>query len=179
MATVYTVYSVAGDADGGGQSNNTIRVIYPSAQLTNTDYTSTRVTLYAASGEALQIGVMYIGNKAGSGDAYDFADTPVQVTFDGGAASKALAIGANGVSDWVNFKIAAGADIIISFYVSGNGTNDGFRAQTGETGFLSYYKAGNDASTVNATGYSALSADVSRAVLKIEATTTTGQVMIF
>lgn len=109
----------------------------------------TKIRLTAAANTA-QVGAMYVGIGATSGDNYDFAATPVQVTFSG---SGSVSIGATSqvLSDEIPLTIASGDAILVASYFSGTST---VMAQAGLTNRNSYYKTGNDASTVDASGYS-------------------------
>lgn len=109
----------------------------------------TKIRLTAAANVA-QVGAMYVGIGATTGDNYDFAATPVQVTFSG---SGSVSIGATSqvLSDEIPLTILAGDSILVASYFSGTST---IQVQAGLTNRNSYYKSGNDASTVNASGYS-------------------------
>lgn len=154
MATQWlNAYSASLDTDANATTTNyTWRIIFPTALLSNTGNPYVRVTFKASSSEALTLDPCYIGQKADSGDAYDFQAAPVQLLF-GGNAGFAIAAGATQVSDSAAFSIPAGKDIIVSFYTSGDASHNGFLRQTVAT-IASYYKSGSDASTQNATGYS-------------------------
>lgn len=109
----------------------------------------TKIRLTAAANIAA-VGAMYVGIAATSGDNYDFATTPVQVTFSG-SGSVNIGMASQVLSDEIPLTILTGDAILVASYFSGTST---IMAQAGVTNRNSYYKAGNDASTVNASGYS-------------------------
>lgn len=170
MATQWlTAASAALDADNNSTTTNyTWRQLIPSASISNTGNPYTRVTFKASSGEALTLNPVYIGQKADSGDAYDFKAAPVQLLF-GGNAGFAIGAGETQVSDSAAFSIPAGKDIIISYYTSGDASHNGFRVKSSMTNWQPYYKSGNDAATQNATGYSAYTANYSLGISLVEA----------
>lgn len=106
------------------------------------------ISIKAQAGAGTTVGKAYIGHKAASGDAYDFETTPVQILF-GGSASKALAAGESAVSDKAAFIIESGKDVLVALYITGAN-----HAKQGATADLyTYYKGGDDAATVNKSGY--------------------------
>ncbi len=164
------------DANSGLHANRTIRVLINSAGLTNTGMSGVRVSFKASSAEILGIGAAYIGQAADAGDAYDFQAAPVQLLF-GGAGSVEIAAGGTVVSDEAVFTIPAGKNIIVSFYVVNNTSKDGVLSKNSVANWMSYYKdATNDASTVNASGYS--SSTYTFAVSLVESSSLTEQASI-
>jgi hypothetical protein len=97
----------------------------------------------------------YIGHQ-GAGDAYDFDTTPVQLTF-GGNAGFTVTDAQEISSDPATFALDETQNLVISFYVPSSAGDD-FGTQTTLTGWSSYFKSGDDAATVNATGYTAYTA---------------------
>jgi hypothetical protein len=132
-------------------ANITTRQLISSAGLSNLGYLY-RVT-FKAGAEGLKIGAAYIGQASDSGDAYDFINTPTQLLFSGAWNCE---IAANGsiVSDQAALVLPAGKNLIISFYTSTDTTKDTTKYVATLTNWQYYYKSGNDASTVDATGYS-------------------------
>ena len=141
-------------ADNVNTGGTTWRFGIPNADISNTGLSYVRVTCHSASAVAWTLGNMYIGQKADSGDYYDFQAAPTQVTFSSGSAGFAIGADSTIVSDTISFSIPAGKDLIISLYGS-NTSNDGIRISVaGVHSGSTYYKAGSEAATQNATGYS-------------------------
>ena len=112
-----------------------------------------RLTL-TRSAFALAVVDCYVGEAAASGDPYDFAATPVRVLFSGanGFSYAADTGPASVVTDTIELETDGTKNIIVSFNF---GASAGFRAiSTDKPGWVNYYKAGADAATVNASGYS-------------------------
>lgn len=144
------------DTSGGAFANYTIRLVIPAASLTAPSGTPTltRLTMRGSAAEQTSIGAAYIGHKASSGDAYDFASTPVQIKV-ATSGSFILGILTDVASDDAAFVWDKTSDIVISFYIANDTGKDTIRRiNAGISGSL-YVKSGNDASTVNATGYAA------------------------
>jgi 6-phosphogluconolactonase (cycloisomerase 2 family) len=95
------------------------------------------------------VSACYIGEQAAAGDAYDFASAPTQVTFNGG--SSGFTVGnTTQDSDQITFTLDETKNYVVSFHVSSGNVA---AASAGSSTWVPYSKAGNDASTVNATGY--------------------------
>lgn len=126
--------------------------------------TKLRVTLRCATGKSLNISSAYLGNKGGL-FAYSFASTPVQVFF-GGSPSLSVSGLVDTVSDEVNLTVS-GTEVILSLYF--NTTTSlpyNVSGGLGESPYFGYYKLGDDASTVAATGYDSLTG--SALLVKVE-----------
>jgi len=165
------VSAVLNQNNNSAEGGQTYRQRIPSSDISNAGRPYTRVTFNASSTEALTLNPIYIGQRADSGDAYDFQATPVELKFSG---SSGFAIGAGQTikSDPAEFMIPTGKDLIISFYTPGDASHTGF-AQITKSGWSFYYKGGNDAATVNATGYNAANGYLINVSL-VEAGTTGG-----
>lgn len=134
--------------DAGAFSGLTLRQTIQSANISASGGTQVRVTFLTNNNGTLD--KAYIGNHPGSGDAYDM-DSPVQLLF-GGSASASLVGNTPKTSDGVNFTRIAGRALVITYYFGGSGYN--YKKDTGgSTGWNSYFKNGDDASTANASGY--------------------------
>lgn len=132
-----------------GWSGYTLRVVTPPATVGGT---SVKVTFSAASGSGpniMQVGAVYVGLKAGTGDAYDFESTPVQAFFSG---APGITTNANAVveTDEVALDVPAGASVVVAVYFSGS---TALRSTTLPAGWGSFYQSGNSAATVNPSGY--------------------------
>jgi hypothetical protein len=129
--------------------NWTIRIRLDADDLTDGIGSKIKLTL-PHYGTDYTIEEMWIGVAASAGDIYDFQSAPTQVTFNGGATS--ITVTASGDSDEINFSYDGSVDILISQYVDGDVmfTNPPVLDST-----EIWYKASvNDASTIDATGYS-------------------------
>lgn len=132
-----------------------IRIPASAMALPSGSITRIRFRLQAGSTEGFTVTNMYTEHRAGSGDPYDFATTPVQVLF-AGSASKVIAAGTQEWSDWVTFAYDKTNDLLASFYCNGGSSSDMLSYAT-STGATKYEKIANDAATVNKTGYSTAS----------------------
>lgn len=128
----------------------TIRQIIPASSLALSGG-AVRLTIEAAEGAGTDIQALYVGQAASSGDAYDFDDDPVQVTV-GGNGKWIVPAGETLICDPVLFALDEAENLIVSAVI-GNDPNSVLRYKA-RSGFDAYYKAGSDASTVDATGYS-------------------------
>lgn len=96
----------------------------------------------------------YVGHKATSGDIYDFAATPVQLSVSGNTT---FSIAGNGEA-WAigTFVYDKSSGLDFALQDQGTGGND-LKAKVAATAiYKGFYKAGKDASTVNKSGYSHL-----------------------
>lgn len=168
VQTFGTVYSATLTSDNNGLTGLTTAGTLAAASMTVPGGTPTQIrfTAEAGSSEALTISAMTVGHK-GAGDAYDFAATPVTVTFDGGSATKVITAGNSAISDAVNFAWDKTSDIVWRIYYNGGGSSDMARHLLSGTGISSNYKVGNATTTVDETGFTSDAAHL-YAVNKIE-----------
>lgn len=146
--------------------NYTHRVRVESWALSKSSKTKVRLTYGAAPGGAgASTTSVYVGVAANSGNEYDFAGTPVEVTF-GGLSGFNLAAGDTITSDEIVLSIGETDDLLISGY-TGSGQPGDFAGFDGRAGWQAWYKTGNDAATVDASGYS-VNAVEAVGVVKIE-----------
>ena len=140
----------------------TVRQIIPAASL-STSGSYVRVVMECP---LLNLGpdvdALYIGEKAGSGDAYDMASspTPVQLTVGGSTSFSLPQNGGEIKTDGATFAIDETKSYILSAHFS-NGTFIGvnLRSVTGISGADMHYKAGvSEAATANVSGYTNSSA---------------------
>lgn len=167
--TVSTIYSQTLNTDHGGwgtwtkvQSFTADSLTLPAGTIANV-----RVTFEAGSAEGLQISSAYIGHAAGSGDAYDFAATPVQLLFSG-AGDKLIGSGGTALTDWAAFTYDKTSALLVAIYVTTS--TDTVRKATGlAAGLQQYYFSGSEAAAVDKTaGYFNL-AQENHAINKMEA----------
>lgn len=132
--------------------NVTFRQRIQAANIGPSGGPNTRVTFQASStGTSAKILAAYIEQAALSGDQYDFAATPKQIMF-GGAPNVVIPSGSSVVSDPIPFTPQVGRSIVISMALQSPTDAKAIFSGTPERGWA---KAGNDAATVNASGYAA------------------------
>lgn len=168
-AGVGTMYTQTLNADNASLNGNTFVILFSVAELTLPagSITQMRVTFEAASAsEGLIVTDAYVGHRAGAGDAYDFAATPVQLLFSG-VANVSIGIGGTATSDLASFAYDKTSDLLVAYYVGGGTGQDSARERTSVSGVNRYVKAANDAATVDKTGY-ALTAGNLLGINKIE-----------
>lgn len=132
------------------------------------DASSTKVRItYAAhaAGTGASATVVYIGVAADTGDSYDFDGSPVEVMFSG-ASGFAIAAGDSIVSDDITLALDGTRDLLIAAYTATGQPGD-FAGYDNRANWRAWYKAGDDASTVDATGYTVNAVDAV-GVVKIE-----------
>lgn len=136
----------------------TVRQIVLGGALTRT---GDRVKItFKAGGGSFGADKVYIGKQASSGDVYDFASAPTQVTFSSGSASFSLAAAATITSDEITFDFD-GSAIVVAFHITSNTVDQPASNAASSANLTPYYKLGaDDSSTVNATGYTLVAKDV-------------------
>ncbi len=148
LISAQTTFSSQDNSFGGYTSRQLIKA----AALANPGGLKTRITLAApASGNPCNVIACYAGIGATSGDLYDFATTPTQLTF-ATSTTVSIPVGTSVVSDELNWAPQTGDNLVIATAMSGG---SGLPMQHPKTDWQEYYKFGNDAATVNASGYSA------------------------
>lgn len=138
--------------NGFGWNGYTVRPVIAAAALTDPGFNPTqmRVTIATSSALALTFAKLYVGHKAGAGDAMDAASL-TQITFDTGSAGASLSAGATKLSDWATFGWDRATALVFSMYIAS--ANDGSIRNTGFTNADYYYKAAADeAATANVSG---------------------------
>jgi WD40 repeat protein len=146
--------AVSGIGVSAGASGMTIRQFIDSSDFTRTG-DRVKVTFQTLAAQTLTVTRATIGKAASSGDAYDFASAPTQITFNGGNAGFTLGASSTKTSDEIVFDFD-GSDIIIAFHVTNTG-DEMAASNDSEASLAPYYKQGaQDTSTVNATGYTSL-----------------------
>jgi|GEM_PF-484003 len=168
--TAFTQTITGASPVAAGANGLNVRNVIDGSLLTRTGNKVKLTFKSATSGsQNFIIDKCYIGKQASSGDAYDFASAPTQVTFNGGSAGFTISNGGNTLtSDEIVFDFD-GSDIIVSFHTVSN-TGEGFSVKTAASSAMqAYYKsASDDSGTVNASGYSDMSRDLA-GLTKIEA----------
>lgn len=109
-----------------------------------------RVTFTAANiSDPARIGEAWIEQGAAVGTAYSFARPPKQLTF-AGSPSITIPIGQTALSDPIEMSITPGQPLLISLYFNGV---TGLRSINPYANWQTYYRSGNFASTVVASGF--------------------------
>ena len=149
-----TIYTQALDADNDGYNGITIVQAFPVTALTlpSGAITQVRFTFRAGSTQAMTITDAYVGHGTGSGDAYDFAATPTQLLFSGGA-SKVVASGTEEPCDLTDFSYNKSDNLLVAVYCGGGAGSDMWRMKSGLSYVSNYQKTANEAATVNKSGY--------------------------
>lgn len=152
--------------NNGGWNGFTLRVRVNAAALANGGGSKVRVTLKAGSSAGFTLDACYIGAGASVGDNYDFESTPTQLTFNGGNAGVTVTTGNSIVSDEIPYTLDASKNVIVSMHFS---ATSAVGIDGAATNWQGYFKSAvSEAGTVNVTGYSAGSGNVSYCVSKIE-----------
>jgi hypothetical protein len=175
-----TLYSQTLNNDGGAGFNGyTFAQVYELAALTLPSYSIARmrVTIQSITTEGCDIDGMYVGHQAGSGDAYDFLATPVQILFSG-SGSVAVPVNSSVVSDWASFVYDKVTKLVFAWHISS--ANDSMKRRLSTSNVTSYLRsATSEAATVNkTTGYTA-DATTSYFISLIEVETQIGGAIIF
>ena len=151
VGTWQTAWSETVSVESGSTfAGYTLVQVIPSSKITLTGGTQVRVRFKSGSG-GYAITKCYIGEGASSGDAYDFATTPTQLTFSGGSAG--FTIGASTTiksDDGISFSIPSGKNICVSWYEA-TGYPQMYANPGGYTAGWNYV-AGDSAATVDKTG---------------------------
>lgn len=147
-----SAFSLALDTNSPGWNGWTIVNVFEVAGLTLPagSITHVRATFQKAVSEGYSIGSCYVGHKASSGDAYDFASTPTQMLF-GGSGSKTVTTTADEVTDWIEFVYNKTSGLTFAWYI--NSAVDSLIYKGGQTTRQMWYKGANEPSTVNKTGF--------------------------
>lgn len=138
----------------------------PVAQITQPSYSPTeiRVTIRSGTASGLTSDGIYVGHRAGAGDLYDFAATPVQLLFSG-SGSVSIGSSTDAVSDWASFAYDKTSDILVALQFNGT-TSIGTETITNAAYY--YLAAVAQAATVNKSGYTTGSANLAVTVKTIE-----------
>lgn len=154
-------YSDAATFEPDASSNNwagyTLRCAIDDTALEG-DGTKVRVTITADTDEGCEIDSAFVGIKATSGNDWDFASTPVQLTFDG-SNSYTIPAGEYVVSDAVDLTVGDLDGIVLSLFVAGGASADDLSAKVSQTGWTCYERSGDYASDVAPSGFSSTTRD--------------------
>lgn len=158
---VYDQHTVlAGTDDGDSNSDFTIRVVIPASALSAGvgGETQFRVTVLFGTGQpsnTASVTDIFGGRSAATGNNYSFQNPPTRITFSGGSSSINGSAASSQTSDWVTLPETFDntKPFVVSFHCSASvQLNLSFDL---DSGFTSPFKAGNDASTQTASGYTA------------------------
>jgi len=156
-ARLQNIFTQTIDSNDATVNGLTVRNVIPASAILDSAYDGEiTLDLSALAGNAITIGEMWLGHQAAAGDAYDFDSDAVQVFFDGGSAGKTIAAGTTIQADPVTYDLDRTKNLVLAiYYTAANASYD----SGGVTGAASYTKSGNDAATIDATGYVAYTAN--------------------
>ena len=156
-ATITTVY---GDATFGnsnaGWGNYTMVHRLEASDLAAGSGTQMRMTTELVAWTSGGTMKGYMGQAAAAGDAYDFLSTPAQILWSGSASVTSTGSNLVLLSDFVTLPEAydEAKVYLFAYYFSNVATVTlGQAPASGGIAGGSYYKLGDDAATVNKTGY--------------------------
>lgn len=138
----------------------THRHIIDTSAIIKTGSGGVQVTIEGPSGTTWPLNAMYIGEQSGSGQS--FVTTPVPILFSG-AANPTLTAGQTLTSDTAAFTVSGLAGIVIAYTFL---TTNSRGATAANAGHHTWYKSGNDAASVTATGYTDFTASASAMCVK-------------
>jgi len=178
-----TLYSNTLNANNDAWNGYTVVVRIPASVMSLPSYGISRIRfrLEAGSTQACTFSKVYVGHRAGSGDAYDFSTTPVQILFSGGASGVASS-GSTVTSDWADFAYDKTTDLLLAIYFGGGTGSDMTRAKSSVTSVDSYYRLADEAATVNKTaGYTTQATNFLHAInlIEVEGASDSGSMIIF
>jgi hypothetical protein len=150
-----TTVSRGAGTNGTGYNGYTARLKF-AASVLSTSGSRVRVTFKAGITQPLCVNNAYIGEAAASGNAWDFAASPVRLTFNGGASGFTTPAGTNMVSDGIAFALDEAKSYIVALEVAVAGGPFGTDYTSPPAGWSTYYKTGGvaDAGAVAPGGYS-------------------------
>ena len=128
----------------------TMRQRVASSVITKSAGSATRFNFIASTATSgLTIIKAYVQTAAATGDLWDFASPPVPLTFNGQPGT-VIPISGSKMSDPVAWAPEWGRSLVVSYYCAANSR---LRYVNTGQGWTNWYKLGDDATTVNATGY--------------------------
>lgn len=176
-----TSFSATMNASSLGWNGNTLRQQIPASLLSESG-SKFRLSITSAaqptSAENSHVNVGYAAHKSTAGGAHNVTfDTaqsgPRQLTYQGATSYTVTNPGVNGqrntiVLDPVTYNFDETRDFVYSFYFANSAADSISTATSGVNGANKYEKAGNDASTAVASGYTGPAANSVYFVSKIE-----------
>lgn len=156
------------DTDEAGWAGFTIRQQVRNFLLTRSGFpgtgTQVRLTLTAPAGGDVDFDSVYFQEAAVDGiNPYSFVTTPFHLTVDG-AYAFTIPAGTSVVTDAFDMVLNQMANYVLSAYV----TSNDLRYESGVSGLETYLKAGDDASSIIALGYSGPTDDRLYIVSRVE-----------
>lgn len=168
--SVVTAFSQAGNAESAGWATYTLVVVLNASLITGVTGTPTRIRarLYAsASGQNFGCDGLYVGHKAGSGDAYDAVSLTQMLV--AGSGSFTAPAGSYAETDWCNFVWDKTSALVFSFHCSGGTSADDLRQQNSLAGAATYYKQlVSEAATANKTAYATSGTSEAHGILQVD-----------
>jgi len=142
-----------GTNTSGSERNTTQRQEIAASIMADVDADWIRVKFAAHTSEGWGMDQAYVGEKASSGNAWDFDGNQVQLTFNG-SVSVVVPAGSTMWSDWVALSTTGSINKIVSCNVTSDTSNDAMAREIGVTGYTRHNKASSDeAGTTAPTGY--------------------------
>lgn len=157
------------DGDNDGLSGCTVRQIVGGALIVGDPPSATkiRLTVHGGSTQPCTFDKCYVGHRAGAGDLYDAASL-TQVTW-GGLGGTTAPVGTDVTSDPINFSYDGSSDLVVTFHISGDASNDMGARDSSISNALYYWKAAVDeAATANVSSYDGPASSSLYFVRKIE-----------
>lgn len=134
---------------GSGWTNYTVRIIIPTSHMSATAAsTSVRVTFRGPVSEGLGIDAAYIGQYAGSGDAWDFDGNQVQMQV-GSSNSFDIGVDSDVQTDACSISLSPSTAVIVGIDITSNTSKDNI-IQVSDTDW-DYHYAETDANTAGTT----------------------------
>lgn len=139
LSSIITPLNITFDTSDGW-AGYTIRQRIGSSLISGLGGVQTRV-LFRGNRGSFVVNGAYVGRAAASGNAWNFASAPTALLV-GGAASFTIPNGATSfATDWCNFTVTAGDDIIISVYCSSSAGDDLYGQNL--SGYSAYWRNAN------------------------------------
>lgn len=146
-----TIFTQTLNTGFGNISSQTVRTTLNAAAITNMPsgaVTKIRLTFKGSPTEPIILNGVYIGQVSSGCATNSFSQ--VKVT---GAAAFTVSTNAALVTDWIDFNWDKSSPLMLSMYCSGNTSNDMLYSCFSNPNGSSYLKSGNEAATLNPSGF--------------------------
>lgn len=111
-----------------------------------------RLTFTAAASGGFSIDAAYVQFRNTAGDLYDFTTTPIAITFSG-LSNVTVTAGNEVVTDEITIAIDGTKDIVVAVHFDATSSIASLSNPLLVSWMEGYYKAADDAATVDASGY--------------------------
>lgn len=137
----------------GAETNTCQRQEIDASIMADQDANWIRVKFAAYTSEGWTMDQAYVGEKASSGNAWDFDGNQVQLTFND-SVSVTVPAGSTMWSDWVALSTTGSINKIVSCNVTSDTSNDAMARESGVSGYTRHAKNSSDeAGTTAPTGF--------------------------